>query len=1254
MAILGEASIIVRAIGNKVGSDLRRGFSGADKIGANAGSSMGKSFSKAFNRDTDANMFGRLTNGLRAISPEGVHAIKTLKSLERLNYTLGTAIAVVIGGLSALVGGLLSLGSAAVGAASSVVVLGNVFAGAALAMIAAKLALGGVGKALSALNKPGTGDGGAAAAAAKVAAAARVEDAERSLARVIEDNRDALINANNDVRDSQLALNKAIIAGQEEIQQLGFDAENAALSESRAALELDKARETLARTQDLPPNSRARKEAELAYQEADFNLRKARDASADLNKEQDRLAKTGVSGTNAVISASRSLADAEDAKASAIVDSIRKQADAERELAKAKADALKAGASSGGGADPLAGLNKFQIDFVRFLQTLKPKLDELKLAVSEAFLPPLQTAITTMVDGLFPTIKTGMTQVAAALGAAAIGFANIATESRNVAALGKMFANSATLIEKFGGVLGNLYAVVLELLNGAFEQAKRFVDFLNTRLKTFDEYLKANPDKVENYFKLAGDAAADFGEILGNIFGGIGGMVMANLGPGTGGQYLLDWLKESTQGFQDMGSTVEGKASLKEYFNNVAVNAQKVLSSLGALISELGKLGEMKEIGQAFDILGEGAPKLGLILKGAVEAGPALAKLVVAITDIGVAFSGEGNPAIAFFDTLRVAAQGVADVLNSEIGQKVINTLAPIFGVVSALTLMGTGIAFFIKALVGAFTLMAASAAKVGVALTFLGKNPIILIVAALAAAFIYLYSTSEEFATSINQVGAQMATAFGDMATSVMPAILSLMPIVAELVTVLAESLAPVLITLAQLVGDTVVQLGPILGTVLSGLVGMFGQLLTAIIPLIPVLMDGLVSALTIIMQVLGQVFDAITPLIPVLMQAFQGILDAVLPLIPVLIDALVPAFLAILQAILPLIPVLINTLIPIIMQLIGAFMPLVPVIQDLLVTALDILLPMIVWLAEMLANIIPPIMDIVSAIITFLVPVFMFLVDAAIDTVTQIVTGYTGFFQFMADAIGGFVTFWTEAFNNIFGLVAFIFESIVNTVVGSWNSITSFIQPALDDFFALWGAIFGGIGTTVSDVWKNIYGFFTNGWNGVVNWITGAINNFVGFFKGAFQGISDFIGNIFRGLVGVIKGPINAVISLVNGMIGAINSIRIDIPAPARFLFGGASKLGFSIPRIPQLALGGVVAPTPGGTLAQIAEAGKAERVEPLDGNGMSKRDKYMVDLINSKASNGNINITVNPSAGMDERALANMVSTQLAFEMRKGGTY
>ena len=81
----------------------------------------------------------------------------------------------------------------------------------------------------------------------------------------------------------------------------------------------------------------------------------------------------------------------------------------------------------------------------------------------------------------------------------------------------------------------------------------------------------------------------------------------------------------------------------------------------------------------------------------------------------------------------------------------------------------------------------------------------------------------------------------------------------------------------------------------------------------------------------------------------------------------------------------------------------------------------------------------------------------------------------------------------------------------------------------------------------------------------------------------------------------------------------------------------------------------PSAGGSLVNVAEAGRPERIEPLDANGLSARDKAMIDMMSKgSAGNGATPITMNiyPSAGMDEKDLAAVVSRQLAFELRKGG--
>ena len=125
-----------------------------------------------------------------------------------------------------------------------------------------------------------------------------------------------------------------------------------------------------------------------------------------------------------------------------------------------------------------------------------------------------------------------------------------------------------------------------------------------------------------------------------------------------------------------------------------------------------------------------------------------------------------------------------------------------------------------------------------------------------------------------------------------------------------------------------------------------------------------------------------------------------------------------------------------------------------------------------------------------------------------------------------------------------------------------------------------------------------------------------------------------------------VNIIIAAMNALLKPLDLVGQALGA----ITGGNIAFSAQIPYVPYLAKGGVVSPKRGGTLAMIAEAGQAERVEPLDADGLSKRDKALISQL-SGSGGGGISINGNPSAGMDENALAEMVSRKIAFQMKRG---
>lgn len=706
----------VRVIGNSVAKDLSKSVRSYRGQMNRDAQELGRAFTRGFNRGVDVNVFSRVSNGLRSMVPEAEAARKSFSSLVRTSYTLGTGLTLLVGGASSAISALGGLAGAAAGAASTAAVLGNGLVALGTGMLAVRLATSGVGQALSRLqqqqSRAATGATRTALQQvrdnqAREAALRRIEDAERSLARIVENNRERMAEANQAVMEAQNDLNAAIRAGREELQQLGFEAEDAAIAEQRAAIELEKARETLARVQDLPPNSRARREAELAFAEAELNYRKAKDANADLAAEQERLARTGVNGLDSVINARNRLADAEESRAKTAKDALEDEADALRNVAEARQDAANvqdrqdAADPGGAGATGAAlkawdeGLNEYQRKFALFLDGLRPKFQELELIASAAFLPRLQTAIETLMERAFPVVAVGIGLVAEAMGNAAIELANVITEGQNLDKLAAIFDSSATIIELFGVGLGNVYDILLSILTAAAPLAEQFFGFINDQMGQFAEHLNSDAGRTEliDFFGRASYTAQLFGDVLGNVFRGIGGVIDANIGPNTGASFLLEELVRVTNSW----GTGEG---LVQFFRDVSTNASQVFGALGDLLGILGRIGADQSIGEAFAAIREGAPFLENILQTAVDAAPSFGELVTTITEIVSALADTGAMQV-FFDTLNGIFGVFRDFVSSPGVKGFLDFFGRIFAFFSAIGFVITPILFGLKVFTG-------------------------------------------------------------------------------------------------------------------------------------------------------------------------------------------------------------------------------------------------------------------------------------------------------------------------------------------------------------------------------------------------------------------------------------------------------------------------------------------------------------------------------------------------------------------------
>ena len=174
------------------------------------------------------------------------------------------------------------------------------------------------------------------------------------------------------------------------------------------------------------------------------------------------------------------------------------------------------------------------------------------------------------------------------------------------------------------------------------------------------------------------------------------------------------------------------------------------------------------------------------------------------------------------------------------------------------------------------------------------------------------------------------------------------------------------------------------------------------------------------------------------------------------------------------------------------------------------------------------------------------------------------------------------------------------------------------------------GKVGKNFGVIAENVAAFLKSP---IVDFLGKLISTTVILGLEALAGALDFVAQVFQKVIDVID---------------AFNSKSVKaVSIPSTPGFGGTS--GYITDNrsqnLPKFAEGGIVMPTPGGTLGIIGEAGQAEAVIPLD-----RLDKYT----NSGGGNS-LNITVNAGMGADGNRIGQLIVDEiLKFERSSGKVF
>jgi phage-related protein len=1298
VAIVGTAYVVVNANTTNVSRQIRAAVQGAQSGVAADSDRLGRTISNGMLRG--ARSFSTFETQARAANDAFFRLVTT-------GYAIGPAIAGAVGGISALVSGLFALTAQASAALPSLIVLPSLFAALAQGAIATKVAFGGVGAALAALGK-----GAKKSGKDKEAALKRITEAEQGLARVIERNRETLVRAAKAVTDAENRLTEARKRASESLQQLNFDAEDAAISEQRAAIVLEKARETLTRVQDLPPNSAARREAELAFAEADLNYRRAIDRNKDLAKETEEANAKGVEGSDEVIDASERLRDAKDEQARAERDALRAQLDAIEALEDAKKALDDLGKSASGAKDPLADLSKEAREFVLYLFSLRGEIKKLRVAAGQEIFPKLTVAIDAFVTKLFPRLIPILRESASAIGDVALSFARVLTKARQLDSIDRIAAQNATTIRRLGAAGTNLAVIFIDLLDAARPLIDRFTKWIVTLTSGWRESIKTRKatGSLTETFKKAGDVAAQLGRIFSNIASALFDVGKEAAGPGSGGQKLLDAFEGATEKFQAFVKEVSKDGKLEKFFNDVGDNVIKIGQLVVKIADVFLRLGDDEGVGGFADSLKPAVENIGKILTALTDGGPALGTFISKLTELILIFTETGSIK-TFFGILTSALDTMIRVFSDPRVMNILMIAAPIIGALKAFTLLTKVGSFAFKVIAGyAFKLFGALRMVLGPVLTlaqslgmlftggvgtgFAATAGIFAGLLSIVAILVGAYAYSEKFREAIAKLGRELWDRLIKAFNTVKDAVKEVFMGGSEGAISFKDILAGI--------GDVLAVIVPIIGTVLKTAIDAAAQGFR-----------GIIYAVGFVINV----FKAIVKVVQAVVALFQGdwkkagklfgeAWDAIKAAVKFAVKAIV-AYIKYLWTFFKLIPKLMWEAMKLAWKLIvgvvkGAIRMIVAIIKALPKLAgkffmflwdtfRDLTKALIPWFGDRMSDLLDFVKSIPGKVGRFLAKVW----DKFKDGVVALKNWFGERLSDMVDYVKTLPGRFWRGLKNIWKNLQDATRKVASWLKDRFNDLVDFFKE-------LPGRVWNGI--------KNIWNKLVESSDKVERYIADRFNDIVAFIKGIPRRIAEFAATMWDGIKSGVRtlktfvgdriddivefvtglpGKIAAVASgiweplksgfqsVIGGIIGAWNALdlgfHITIPDWFKYIPGlssiagkkfgfddlfpdvpnpfGDSSGGTSAPRtLTRFAKGGVVQPVPGGILAQIAEAGKPERIEPLDPDGLSKRDKAMIKML---AGQGPVTMNIYPSPGMDERELARMVDYRLAQRFRAGGT-
>lgn len=194
----------------------------------------------------------------------------------------------------------------------------------------------------------------------------------------------------------------------------------------------------------------------------------------------------------------------------------------------------------------------------------------------------------------------------------------------------------------------------------------------------------------------------------------------------------------------------------------------------------------------------------------------------------------------------------------------------------------------------------------------------VIAIVAALAAGFMYLWQTNEDFRANVTAIWAELQASFSELGAGIMQMINQLMPLI-------QQTAATVLSAFAQIASAVIPVLVELIGAILPVIIDLINQMLPVIMQIIQAVLPILIQILNMLTPILNMIVSLLTPILNLIISLVEPILNLIMSAITPLINIFMSLINTVLQPIMPILQALANIFTAVLGAAIQAIQPIV-----------------------------------------------------------------------------------------------------------------------------------------------------------------------------------------------------------------------------------------------------------------------------------------------------------------------------------------